>query len=525
MKPTNLIELCARLIGWSLALVIPAAGLPATVTLDNLSQTYNGGGKTPSVVTEPAGLGVSWRFVDPTAGPPQPVTETVFRNVPNTLALSYSSIGFSATSTWGLGDYVQVAGTARNLESVDVVMVTWAKAANYPVEAAADASGWRHPITLRIYDMNASGVLGYKGEITREIFVPWRPLTLPNGSSYPYKGYAFAAHFDFSSGLVLPERPVIMVAYDTQSAGFEPIGSPGPYNELNVALGGSPTIGSDMNSSGVLWVRSASIWTYPAVDVPGSPMFTVKTNRIPEPGTAEPPVDAGSWQATATITAPGYEGSATGTLVIGKAAATITLGNLTAVCDGSAKPVSVTTEPAGLTVAVTYDGAQEAPQAKGKYVVSAVVEDTNYHGTNTGELWLGNNLASWLNAWVVNGNIDAGATGDNDDPDGDGLSNMLEYGLGLDPSSATPNLPGEGAPQVAYDNGQLSLIYRKNLTATDLEFKVESTTRLGGAEAWSVAATADTVIASEGLVQTIRATLAVDPGDTQRFVRLRVVRR
>ena len=525
MQPINLIELCAWLIGGSLTLVIPAAGLPATVTLDNLAQTYNGGGKTPSVVTEPAGLGVSWRFVDPTAGPPQRVSETVFRNVPNTLAYSYTSIGFSAQQTWGLGDYVQVAGTARNLESVDVVMVTWAKAAKYPVEAAADASGWRHPVTLRIYDMNASGVLGYKGEVTQEIFVPWRPLTLPNGSAYPFSGYAFAAHFDFPSGLVLPERPVIMVAYNTQNAGFEPIGSPGPYDELNVALGGSPTIGSDMNSAGLLWVRNATTWTYPAVDVPGSPMFTVKTNRIPEPGSAEPPVNAGSWQATATINEPGYEGSATGTLVIGKAAASVTFSDLTAVCDGTAKPVSVTTEPAGLTVTVTYDGALEAPLAKGKYVVSGVVEDANYHGTNTGELWLGNNLASWLNAWVVNGNIAVTATGDNDDPDGDGLSNMLEYALALDPSSATPNLPGEGAPQVAYGNGQLSLIYRKNLTATDLEFKVETTTRLDGAAAWSVAATADTVLASEGLVQTIRATFAVAPGDTQRFVRLRVVRR
>jgi hypothetical protein len=433
-----------------------------------------------------------------------------------------------------MGDYVQLGGTARNLESVDAVMVTWAKAATYPIYAAVDPTGWWHPITLKIFDKQVNGDLNPIAEVTQNIFVPWRPLLLPDGRVYPLNGYAFLAHFDFPTGLVLPERPVITIAFNTQHAGVNRLPTAGPYNELNVALPTSRPAtestyaGSDMSLDNIVQVKEDPLkpgfpkYYYPQATY-GDPMFTVKANGLPEAGTSEPPVNAGTWRVTATINDAIYQGSATDTLVIGKANAPITLNGLTAIYDGTAKTVTTTTDPVGLTSTVTYGGSLRPPKAIGKYAVHAEIQDANYKGSIDGEMWLGNTLTSWIKTWVDNESISA--AGPNDDPDHDSIRNLLEYALALDPSSASTSLPGGGIPQVECANGQLALIYRKNLTATDLEFQVETATQLGEPNDWSPAATVDTIVGTESAAQTIRAAITVNPAEPKRFARLRVIRR
>src|SRR5262249_50593023 len=65
---------------------------------------------------------------------------------------------------------------------------------------------------------------------------------------------------------------------------------------------------------------------------------------------------------------------------------TITLGNLTPVYDGSPHAASVTTSPAGVSVAVTYNGSPNAPTNAGSYQVQAQVTDPKYMGSATGTL-------------------------------------------------------------------------------------------------------------------------------------------
>ncbi|GHN02040.1 hypothetical protein WSM22_35290 [Cytophagales bacterium WSM2-2] len=67
------------------------------------------------------------------------------------------------------------------------------------------------------------------------------------------------------------------------------------------------------------------------------------------------------------------------TLVVNKAAATITLSNLTQNFDGAPKAVTVTTTPTGLAVAVTYNGSATVPSAAGTYAVVATLTNTNYN--------------------------------------------------------------------------------------------------------------------------------------------------
>ena len=75
-----------------------------------------------------------------------------------------------------------------------------------------------------------------------------------------------------------------------------------------------------------------------------------------------------------------------GLLTVTRASAVITLGNLSLYWDGTPKPITVTTSPAGLTVTVTYTGiqgtvygpSQVAPVGQGNYTVTASINNANY---------------------------------------------------------------------------------------------------------------------------------------------------
>jgi len=71
---------------------------------------------------------------------------------------------------------------------------------------------------------------------------------------------------------------------------------------------------------------------------------------------------------------------------VAKAAATVTLGGLSATYDGAAHSATTTTTPSGLLVTVTYDGGATAPTNVGSYAVVATVNDANYHGSANGTL-------------------------------------------------------------------------------------------------------------------------------------------
>jgi fibronectin type 3 domain-containing protein len=73
-------------------------------------------------------------------------------------------------------------------------------------------------------------------------------------------------------------------------------------------------------------------------------------------------------------------------VVVGKSLATVTLNNLNQTYDGTAKSVTATTVPSGLTVAITYDGSQNPPTNAGTYQVIGQVVDANYYGSATNTL-------------------------------------------------------------------------------------------------------------------------------------------
>ncbi len=71
---------------------------------------------------------------------------------------------------------------------------------------------------------------------------------------------------------------------------------------------------------------------------------------------------------------------------VAKAGAQVFLADLAQTCDGTARAATATTLPAGLAVAITYDGSAVAPVAAGRYAVTGAVDDALYAGCATGTL-------------------------------------------------------------------------------------------------------------------------------------------
>lgn len=227
-------------------------------------------------------------------------------------------------------------------------------------------------------------------------------------------------------------------------------------------------------------------------------------------GSSTAPTNAGSYTVIGTISDTNYQGSATNTLNVAQASASITLSGLTQVYDGTAKSVTATTTPVGLTVSITYDGSSTAPSGFGSYTVAASISDTNYIGTQGGTLVIqGQSSSSWKTQHFTSGQISAGLSADNADPDGDGLENLAEYAMGSDP--LVRNTP----PQPTVDANGLTLIFTRPKALPDVIYSAESTDSFGS---WSPVTLE---VISDGPVQTVRARDTLSSGNTaRRFMHL-----
>jgi F0F1-type ATP synthase membrane subunit c/vacuolar-type H+-ATPase subunit K len=98
------------------------------------------------------------------------------------------------------------------------------------------------------------------------------------------------------------------------------------------------------------------------------------------------PTNAGTYAVVAIVSDPNYKGTASGSFVISKAMATVSLSNLSAMYDGSAHAATTTTVPSGLAVGLTYNGSSTTPTNAGTYAVVSTITDVNYQGTTSGSL-------------------------------------------------------------------------------------------------------------------------------------------
>ncbi len=98
-------------------------------------------------------------------------------------------------------------------------------------------------------------------------------------------------------------------------------------------------------------------------------------------GSGTAPTAVGSYAVTGVVNEVLYEGMQTGTLTVAKGTAGVYLQNLAQTYDGTARNVTATTDPSGLTVEFTYNGHAWAPTNAGNYAVTGTVNDANWQGS------------------------------------------------------------------------------------------------------------------------------------------------
>jgi hypothetical protein len=177
------------------------------------------------------------------------------------------------------------------------------------------------------------------------------------------------------------------------------------------------------------------------------------TNGTPYGPSSTPPAGAGSYTVVGTVSNANYAGTATATLVIAKAPATVTLGNLAQTYNGSPLAATESTNPTELAVGLTYAGANGTtygpsstpPTGAGSYTVVGTVSNANYAGTATATLVIAKEPAT-----VTLGNLTQTYTGSplaaTSTTSPTGLTVSLTYtgtnGTTYGPSSTPPTLSG-----------------------------------------------------------------------------------
>jgi hypothetical protein len=227
---------------------------------------------------------------------------TIYNSIPGPLPPNMRSLGYQATQTAEFGELIQFAGTVRDLASVTVAMSDWAV-------APADATGptWNHPLTLNLYTVDNSGPVPVVGSLiasrTQLATIPWRPpadstCTAPTAGGWRasdgncYNGIAFTVDFDFA-GVTVPNQIIYGLAFNTQTWGSSPIGTPGPYNSLNFALATTPpSVGSNPLPDSAFWNTSTAA-NYSTPGTPGTFRYdtewtpdnaAISFDTVPEPG-------------------------------------------------------------------------------------------------------------------------------------------------------------------------------------------------------------------------------------------------
>ena len=360
----------------------------ATVSLGGLSVSQDGNPHAATAITNPAGLNVTFTY-NGSATPPM-------ANGSYTVVATVNDANYTGTATGTLIITAAAQATTVTLGSLSATYDGTAHAATVVTNPAGVSVSLTYngstttPTAAGSYTVQATVTdPNYTGSATGTLVIAKATATVVlSGLSATFDGNPHAA-----TATTTPGGLNVTLTYGGSSTAPTAAGSytvVATINDANYAGTATGTLVIAKNTAGASITLGSLSATYngsaraaTATTTPAGLAVTFTYN-----GSATAPTAAGSYTVVATINDANYAASTTGTLVIVKAAATVTLGSLSATADGNAHPATATTSPAGLTVTFTYNGSATVPTSAGSYTVVGTINDPNYMGSATGTLVL-----------------------------------------------------------------------------------------------------------------------------------------
>ncbi|MEO5916422.1 MAG: MBG domain-containing protein [Luteolibacter sp.] len=370
----------------------------ATVTLASLSQTYNGSAKSATATTSPAGLTVGFTYNGSATAPTTAGSYTVVGTISNTNYAGSASgtlVIAKATAIVTLANLSQTYNGSTKSATATTTPAGLTAGFTYNGSATAPTNAGSYTVVGTISDTN------YAGSATGTLVIAKAAATVTLASlSQTYTGSARIA-----TATTSPASLTVDFTYNGSATAPTNAGSytvVGTINSTNYTGSNSGTFvvakaTATVTLGALSQTYDGSLKSATATTTPAG-----LTVGITYGGSPTAPTNAGTYSIVATVSDTNYQGSASGSLAIGKATAGVTLGGLATTYDGTAKPATATTSPAGLSVGLTYNGSATAPTSTGTYAVAATVNDTNYQGSASGSLIIGKAIAT-----VVLGDLSA----------------------------------------------------------------------------------------------------------------------
>nr|MBA3707471.1 hypothetical protein [Planctomycetota bacterium] len=353
-----------------------------TVTLANLAQTYTGAARNATATTTPSGMTVTFTYDGSAIAPVNAASYTVVGTIADTnyLGSATASLVVSPASAT-----VAVTGLTHTYDGATHAATITTTPGGLPVTttygglAAVPSAAGSYAVVSTVTDANYSG----SGSGTLVITQASASVTL-GGLAQVYTGSPIAA-----TSATTPAGLTVDLTYDGSATAPTNAGSytvVGTINDANYTGTLTDTLVISPASATVALGSLAATYDTTAHAATATTTPAGLSVAFTYAGSGTAPTNAGTYAVVGTVTDPNYTGSASGSLVIAKAAATVSLSGLAQTYDGTARVASGTTSPASLTVAFTYDGSATAPTAAGTYAVVGSVVDANYAGSASGSL-------------------------------------------------------------------------------------------------------------------------------------------
>ena len=383
---------------------------PATVTLTGLTPTYTGAPISAGATTTPAGLTVDFTYDGSATAPTNAGTYAVVGTINNA--------NYQGTSSGSM-----IIGKAPATVTLTGLTPTYTGA---PISAGATTT----PAGLTVdftYDGSATAptnagtyaVVGtinnanYQGTSSGSMIIGKAPATVTlTGLTPTYTGSPISA-----GATTTPAGLTVDFTYDGSATAPTNAGTyavVGTINNANYQGTSSGNMVIGKASATVTLTGLTPTYTGAPISAGATTTPAGLTVDFTYDGSATAPTNAGTYAVVGTINNANYQGTSSGSMIIGKATATVTLTGLTPTYTGAPISAGATTTPAGLTVDFTYDGSATAPTNAGTYAVVGTINDANYQGTASGNMVIGKAPATvtltGLTPTYTGAPISAGAT-------------------------------------------------------------------------------------------------------------------